>query len=345
MIPRNLRKSFARTLLAAMACLGAMAGGAVPASAAGTSGSGGILTVSPAHPDPAIAAGKAYFVHSVAPGATWTDEVAVTNTNDAAIDAWVDAVDGVTSVRTGAVYAARAVGSPGAGAWVKPSVSTVTVAAHTHATVMFTVTVPMGASAGDHLAGLAFEAKPGSTSRDSEGITTVLRAVVAVQVIVPGPADFQLHVYGATAQAVPTTGTAGIALDMADTGGLLGKPRLEITLDGPAGYHRAERVELDTMLPGDRITDEIPWPDALPAGRYSLSVVDDGAERHGTAFVAQLDLVAALRPAAPAQVPPVIAPVAVGIPPSLVIGSVVAGTAAMIVMVTLVARVRRHRTR
>lgn len=280
----------------AAACVAAIVAATIPTHAAAAS-AGAVLTVSPAHPDASVASGTAYFVHTVAPRASWTDEVSVVNTNGTAITARVDPVDGITSIRTGAVYSGRTVALTRAGAWVRPHVTSVTVAAHAQTTVMFTVTVPPGASAGDHLAGIAFESQQGSSSA---GITTVLRSVVAVQVRVPGAAVFQLHLYSATLGPLATTGTSGVTLDMEDVGGLLGKPLLEISIDGPAGYHYAESLRLDTMLPGDRIIDEILWPDVLSAGDYRLSVNEDGSGRRGIALVSTAHLGATVHPSHPA---------------------------------------------
>ncbi len=290
--PRNL---VGATLAAA--CVAFIVASTMPTHAWAASSAGAVLTVAPAHPDASVASGAAYFVHTVAPGTSWTDEVSVVNTNDSTISAWVDPVDGVTAIRTGAVYSARTVAARRAGAWVRPDVVSVTLAAHQHTAVMFTVTVPPGASAGDHLAGIAFESKQGSNS--ATGVTTVLRSVVAVQVRVPGAAVFQLHLYAATPGPLPTTRTSGVTLDMEDVGGLLGKPQLEIVIDGPAGYHRAENLKLDTMLPGDRIMDEILWPDVLGAGDYRLSVAEDGSGRHGAPFVSTAHLNAAVHPSGP----------------------------------------------
>lgn len=335
---------FVRASLGAMVCVAAFVAAAVPASAAPASTAGGVLTVSPAHPDPAVTVGKSYFVHSVVPGASWTDEVAVANTNDTAVDAWIDPVDGVTSVRTGAVYSARTVPIRGAGAWLHPSVPFITVAPHAEGLVAFTVHVPAGASVGDHVAGIAFESKTGTTSSGSVAITTVLRSVVAVQITVPGPADFQLHLYSATVRAVSTTGTSGIALDMANDGGLLGKPQLEITLDGPARYHRTESLELDTMLPGDRIVDELLWPDTLGAGDYRVSIIEDGSGRHGSAFVTTAHLAAALVPTVPGQIPASApSPTNNGIPALVLVGGLAVGLASVVLGVLLVARRRRRR--
>ncbi len=320
----------------------------VPVDAA-TQGSGTVLSVAPAYPDPSVSVGKSYFVHDVAPGATWTADVTVANTNATPIAAWVDAVDGITSIRTGAVYTARSTAPAGAGAWVIPSVSSLSVAAHTRTQISFTVRVPPGASPGDHLAGVAFQTKEPSThssggSGGGVAITTVLRSVVAIQLRVPGPAVFALRIYGATVAAVSTTGTSGIGIDMEDVGGLLGKPELEIALDGPAGYHREHTVQLDTMLPGDRINDQLLWPDALAAGAYRLSITEDGSGRHGEAFVTTAHLGAALRPSTPLAVPGTLAPVVIGssIPTVALLVAIAAG-AVMGAVVSVVARRRRMR--
>ncbi len=75
--------------------------------------------------------------------------------------------------------------------------------------------------------GVAFEDMQASTSGQAVGaaggITTVLRSVVAIQVRVPGPALFLLHVYSASLHPVAATGGSEISVDMADVGGLLGK--------------------------------------------------------------------------------------------------------------------------
>jgi hypothetical protein len=336
-----------RMSLAALACSATAICATVPVHAA-TEGSAAVLSVAPAYPDPSAPVGKSYFVHDVAPGATWTADVTVANTNAAPIAAWVDAVDGITSIRTGAVYTARSTTPAGAGAWVIPSVSSVSLAAHTQTQISFIVRVPPGASIGDHLAGVAFQTKePSTPSGGGSGgggvaITTMLRSVMAIQVRVPGPAVFALHVYSATVAAVSTTGTSGIGIDMEDVGGLLGKPQLEIALDGPAGYHREQTVQLDTMLPGDRVDDQLPWPDALATGAYRLAITEDGSGRHGVAFITTAHLGASLRPLTPHAVAVTLTPVLDRSSPPIVALLVAVGAgAAMGALVLVVARRRR----
>jgi hypothetical protein len=131
---------------------------------------------------------------------------------------------------------------------------------------------------------------------------------------------------------------------MEDVGGLLGKPQLEITLDGPAGYQRSESLKLDTMLPGDRITDEILWPDALGAGDYRLSVTEDGSGRHGTAFVSTAHLEAALHPSAPSRMPIVSHAVASSTFPTWILcGGIAAGAGVTALPIAIVASARRRR--
>lgn len=319
--------------------------------AASGSAAGAVLSVAPAHPDPSAAAGKSYFVHTASPGATWTESIAVANTYGVRINAWVDAVDGITSIRTGAVYTARTEAPRGTATWVRPSVSSVSVAPRGRTVISFTVSVPASASAGDHVAGVAFEDMQGSTSGQAGassgagGITTVLRSVVAIQVRVPGPAVFLLHVYSASMHPVIATGGSGISIDMADVGGLLGKPLLDITLDGPNGYHRDQTFQLDTMLPADRITDELLWPGGLAPGEYRLSITEDGSGRQGVTFVTSDHLAAALRPSTPIQVRPVIVAGASGsgVPGWVVVVAAGAATSVLIVVGLFAAFGRRRR--
>jgi hypothetical protein len=118
---------------------------------------------------------------------------------------------------------------------------------------------------------------------------------------------------------------------------------LEISIDGPAGYHRAESLRLDTMLPGDRIIDEILWPDVLGAGEYRLSVAEDGSGRHGAALVSTAHLAAAVHPSGP--VASAVAPTLAGtsFPAWILIGGLAGGAGAAGVASLLVASARRRR--
>ena len=232
------------------------------------------LSVAPAHPDPNNPVTRVYFVHAAAAGTTWTDEAVVENPGDTAVSALVYPVDGLTASQTGAVFSARTAPVSKAGAWIIPSTSSITVAAHGRVLVGFSVAVPATAAPGDHLGGIAVEeAQPRTGTGGSVSVTTVWRSVVGVLVQVPGDAaPFHLHIVGVSIGALPGAGTSGVSIDMYDDGQLLGKPDLDITVDGPDGYHKVFHRQLNTMLPGDHITYPLPVGDSLAPGEYTVSV-------------------------------------------------------------------------
>jgi hypothetical protein len=67
------------------------------------------------------------------------------------------------------------------------------------------------------------------------------------------------------------TNNAAILLPLSNTGQLLGKPTIDVTLTGN-GYTRHVTRALDTILPADTIDYPFVWPDDLVAGDYSIKV-------------------------------------------------------------------------
>jgi hypothetical protein len=265
------RGHIGRALQLSVVAAGLVALGApIMASAAPSAGGVGLA---PAHVDPNNSASRAYFILDGAPGQRKSDAVVVTNTADTATDLLVNAVDGVTGVTSGAVYANRQDPVRRAGAWVTPASSTVTVPPKSRTTtVAFTLQVPADATPGDHLAGLAFENAHPATTSGNLAVTTVTRSVIGVLVHVPGPAFFHLHVDRAEIQETPGAGGPSVLVTLGNDGGMLGKPTINVTLSGPAGYHQSLVRQLDTILPGDTIPFPVPWPESLARGDYQISV-------------------------------------------------------------------------
>jgi hypothetical protein len=111
-----------------------------------------------------------------------------------------------------------------------------------------------------------------------------------------------------------------------------------------AGYHRTQSLTLDTMLPGDRITDEFLWPDALAPGDYRVSVTEDGSGRHGATFATTTRLAAEVHPATPALIPAVSPPASHnGFPAWILLGGIAAGAGVTIPMILVIASARRRR--
>lgn len=265
------------TMIRALTAITIVAVVAVVATPAiGSAATVGGIGVAPAHSDPTRPVTEAYFVLDIAPGQSHSDAVLVSNTASVPADVLVDAVDGVTGVTSGAVYANRADSAHGAGAWITAAVSSITVAAAGRSTVAFTVRVPAGTAPGDHLAGLAFENAHPSTSQGRLAVTTVTRSVIGILVRVPGPTSFHLHLDRAQIQQQPGGGGQSVVVTLGNDGSALGKPTLAVTVVGPSGYRRFLYHQLDTILPGDTIPYPVALPDNLAPGDYRLEV--SGAE-------------------------------------------------------------------
>jgi hypothetical protein len=161
--------------------------------------------------------------------------------------------------------------------------------------VDFTVKVPKDAGAGDHLAGVAFEDVHPAAAGGNFSVTQVVRAVMGVQVIVPGPGAFAVHVDDAKLEPLPGVGAASAVVTLGNSGARLGKPGLSVAVSGPNGYQRTVTRALDTILPGDTIAYPLAWPDVLQPGDYSITatatapgggapVVHSGTSHVGTAL-------------------------------------------------------------
>lgn len=260
----SVRRGRAAVLLSALAA-GLVSLAALPASA------GFGISLRPAHANSDDPSTKAYFKPAIAPGETFTDEVIVTNTGDAPITLAVSAVDGLTAPTSGAVYGNRQDQVRETGAWVSPATGTVTVAPHAELAVPFTVKVPEGARPGDHLAGIAFEDVNPSSAGGNFAVTQIVRSVMGVQVVVPGPGALALRVDDATLDSLPGVGAGSVLVKLGNVGTRLGKPGLSVALSGPNGYQRTVARTLDTILPGDSIAYPLPWPDVLQPGDYSIT--------------------------------------------------------------------------
>lgn len=250
-----------RTTAAVAALAAAAATALVPSGAAGAGGATTSFSVRPGHYDPNDASSRAYFDRKVAVGASFSDDVVVTNGGSQPVTLLVYAVDGLTGQTSGAVYGNRGTVLRRAGRWLRPAVSRITVPAGKQVAVPFAVRVPPRSLPGDHLAGIAFEDTHVTTSTGRFRIRQVIREVVGVLVRVPGPAQPRLRLGRLTLSTLPGTGLATVVVPIANVGRSLCKPRLSVSLSAGAFRELITR-QLDTILPADRI----PYPLVLRHG-------------------------------------------------------------------------------
>ena len=244
-------------------------GGADPAVASG----GGGVGAAPAPGAPGVFQRGDYFAPTISAGSTWTSELLVANDSATAAPIVVYGADGLTAIVSGAVYSNLGQPLHSAGAWVHPASQSVTIPAQGQETLRFSVTVPRSATPGDHLAGIVAESGPLSTSGSGRvRVKVVARAVVGVLIRVPGPASFSVRVGPPTINRGPDQ-IGEIVTPLTDTGRLMGKPTIKVSLSGPGGYNKSVNRQVDTLLPGGTAQFPIYWPDRLHGTYHIISCV------------------------------------------------------------------------
>ena len=241
--------------------------GAVFASAATIGGFG----ARPAYIDPNNPATRAYFIVSTKVGARRREAVVVTNNGAKPVTLSVAAVDGLTGVTSGVVYANAGVRVNGAGAWVTPMVKRVTVLPQTSTDVHFAVKVPRSAQPGDHLAGLSLQSLQPSKSGNKFSVKVVMRTVIGIEFKVSGAAAPRLRMFSVALAPLPGTSVPSAVVTLEDVGRKLCQPRLTVAIKG-RGAPRTATQTLGTILPGDKIAFPFRWPGALRYGRYAVTV-------------------------------------------------------------------------
>jgi hypothetical protein len=252
----------------ALCCTGLALICAIAAPAAQGAGAAS-FSIRPGHYDANDPASRAYFKRSVAPGASFSDDVVVSNGGSTPVTLLVYPVDGLTGQTSGSVYANRDAPRRKAGAWVRVAAGRITVEPGTDVTVGFTARVPAGAAAGDHLAGIAFEDTDVSTSSGRFQVRQVLREVVGVLIRVPGVAQARLQLGRLVLRTLPGTSLGSVVVGIGNRGGLLCKPRLSVALS-TRKLHETVSRQLDTILPGDTIAYPLVLRHGLKPATYGL---------------------------------------------------------------------------
>ena len=259
----SCRRRRARALYAVLA-LGAIVVPAAHAAAGTTS-----FSIRPGHSNAGDPASRAYFKRTVAPGASFTDDVVVSNGGSTAVTLLVYPVDGLTGQTSGSVYANRGAPRRETGVWLRVAADRITVEPGTETTVGFTARVPAGAPPGDHLAGIAFEDTNVATSPGRFQVRQVLREVVGVLIRVPGPAQPRLQLGRLSLTTLAGTRLGSVVVQIGNVGRLLCKPKLSVNLAAPKLRETIGR-QLDTILPGDTIAYPLVLRHGLARATYAL---------------------------------------------------------------------------
>jgi len=282
-----------RAILVALAAL-ALLGLPAP-SGARAAGEGAKIGLRPVRYDPARPATQSYFIYDPAPGETVQDEVLVRNSGDATTTVRLYAVDGATGQTSGAVYLAGDAPRRDVGRWATLDGDELTLGPGEERVVPFAVAVPADAPPGQHLGGLVAEDTT-LTPSASDGplrLTVQRRAVVAVQVNLPGARAERLTIGGVTPGG--ERGQQALLLDLRNDGSELVKAAGTLTVTD-AGGQEVQRLALtlDTLVPRTAIAYPVYVErQALGPGRYHAAVHLTYGERGVTDYQGDFTIAAA----------------------------------------------------
>lgn len=217
-----------------------------------------------------------YFVVDARPGQARTQSLTITNPGSRPVALQLRAVAASTGPLGGVTYEAVREGERAQAVdWLRLDRTQVTVHRGRTAVVDFTVLLPDGARAGDHLAGISVE-PPRATSATkgpepsgaSAGVVVRTRQVIAVQATAPGASDPSLAIDGVAAEARADGMYLVVRLDNDGTTMLKASGRIEVAGDAPLDVE----FPVDTFLPDTSIEYPVRWTDAPEKGSFPADV-------------------------------------------------------------------------
>jgi hypothetical protein len=218
-----------------------------------------------------------YFVYDAKPGTTIAGKIAVSNNGSRAGVVKLFATDATTGQTSGTVYKTSGEKARDVGVWVTLPTASLQLGPNERRVVPFTIHIPAGAAAGQHVGGIVAETAKQSTGTHSKGKTNVQitvrnLAIVAVQVNVPGPKVAKLTIGAVTAGG--RKGYQQLFVHLANTGNVMEKPTVALSVaDAKGASVLHERYVLDTILPNTAIDYPVNVSKkALGAGTYSTKV-------------------------------------------------------------------------
>ncbi|MDO9353842.1 MAG: hypothetical protein Q7T55_09105, partial [Solirubrobacteraceae bacterium] len=213
-----------------------------------------------------------YLTLTVNAGQTSSGFFFMTNTAKPTAQMRIYSADGLTGNTTGVVYGSAGDPLAEAGSWLTPSIRSAVLTGESERRIDFSVRVPPGASAGDHVGSIVLE----QNGKTSATVSQVVRNVVPIRIVVPGAPGPQIVVRSAKIDGLPGTTLPAVIVGLRNTGPRLCAPILSVSLRGPSEKGREVSRQLDTILPGDRVPYPLPWPRTIEPGSYVARVTSSG---------------------------------------------------------------------
>lgn len=217
------------------------------------------------------------YSYTVNPGGQVEDGLVVINHGTTPLELGVYAADGFTTAVGKLDLLTKDAKSTEVGAWVHASQDHLTLAAGASVKVPFTITVPAGATPGDHVGGIVTSL---TQADQATGADVDRRLAIRIRLRVSGELrpslsveDLKVH-YSGTPNPFGK-GDATVTYTIHNTGNAILTARPAASVAGPFGGMRVRSGEVDDspqLLPGDTWKMSVPLHDVTPALRLSGTV-------------------------------------------------------------------------
>ena len=238
-----------------------------------------LWALSPAATNPTQPSTRTTFSYSLGRGASVSDKVIVYNYGDQPAPFRLYATDALDTAE-GQFDLLREDQKPSdIGTWVKLLEPSVIVPAHSAEVVPLTVTIPAGATPGDHAGGIVASASTPQTDPTGHQVLVVHRIGVPLYVRVAGPINpalAVLHVvshYHRSATSLGS-GTLDVVYTVKNVGNIRLSAHQKLTVSAPFGIVLKTRklVDIPELLPGASVTRSVHLTGVLPTVWVSSTV-------------------------------------------------------------------------
>lgn len=219
---------------------------------------------------------QTYFELKLRPGESFDGDILVTNASKDFVRLKVDSVDGLTGQTSGTVYANRTDDRLETSRWIRPKKKALRLDGASSRKLGFHLHVPDDARPGDHVGAVAFQRILNPKKEGNFSVRQVLRVAVAIQIRVEGPASPRMEIGKLSLKALGGTQIPSVGIELKNTGQLLCRPALTVSLSQDGTGLGEVSKQLDTILAGDTIDFPLPWPKPLKAGTYEATAATTG---------------------------------------------------------------------
>ncbi len=223
--------------------------------------------IRPARSGTAALPDRGYFTHTLEPGAQANDIAVVLNGNSDPINLTLYAAEGITAINGSVAFAGADDEGRGVRSWLTADVSELRLAPRESLSVPFTISVPIDAEPGDHVAGWVVEGPPKIGGSGGVELTVLERVGVAVVIRVPGPVREQLIV--GTMCLNQETGSHYVEMTVGNAGNVLTTATGSLRIDTEDQQPVFDvPIEMGSIVPGDTTLYRADLPAALQTGDY-----------------------------------------------------------------------------